>query len=63
MKILREIYDFITGGSVASPVGLVAAALSAYACMHFGVGPQATGFVFLAILGLTLAASVAEGAR
>ena len=63
MNIVREIYDFITGGSIASPVGLAVAALAAYLCVTRGAGPAAAGLAIVSTLALTLIASVLEGAR
>ena len=52
MKVLREVYDFITGGSIAAPIGLIVAILAA----RFGVVP------FFVILLAAFAASTFERA-
>jgi hypothetical protein len=51
---VREIYDFITGGSVAGPIGL-ACAIVAGVALH-----EWRAEVFTAILVLTFAASTLE---
>lgn len=54
MNALREIYDFITGGSVVAPVGL-ACAIVATVLIH-----AYRAEVLSAILGLTFVASTLE---
>ena len=46
MKVLREIYDFITGGSIASPVLLACAIAAAYLLPSF----RAEAFTVLVVL-------------
>lgn len=49
MKVLREVYDFVTGGSIAAPVGLIVAVLaSRYGAAAF------LGVVLLAFVASTL---------
>lgn len=54
MRIIREVYDFITGGSIAAPVGLLCAIGAALALTAWRAE------VFSAILVLTFIASTAE---
>jgi len=56
MNIAREIYDFITGGSIAAPVGLVCAIVLALLLPDESWRPV----VFAAVIGLTLVASTFE---
>ncbi|MEO9170450.1 MAG: hypothetical protein ABI282_05185 [Candidatus Baltobacteraceae bacterium] len=54
MRVLREIYDFITGGSIAAPVGLACAVIAAVALHAWRAE------VFSAIVVLTFIASTLE---
>ena len=54
MNALREIYDFITGGSVAAPIGLACAIAAAT------LVPDYRGETLSAILVLTFIASAYE---
>lgn len=54
MRVLREIYDFITGGSIASPIG-VACAIVAGSVLHAFRGEAVS-----AILVITFIASAYE---
>jgi len=56
MKIVREVYDFITGGSIAAPIGLICAIVLALLLPEESWRP----FAFAAALGLTLVASTFE---
>jgi hypothetical protein len=51
---LRRIYDFITGGSVAAPVGLACAIIAASALQ------AARGVAFVALIAIAFAASTLE---
>jgi hypothetical protein len=61
VKALAAIFDFVTGGSVAAPLGTLAAVLVA----HFGRGlaPAALATAFFGTLLLTFLASTLERAR
>ena len=62
MKLLREIYDFITGGSIVAPAGLaVAIVLARILAGH--ISPSQLGGAFLGTLLLTFFASTLERAR
>ncbi len=50
MKVVHEVYDFITGGSLVTPIGLIVAIL----CARFGPA------VFLAVVLATFVASTLE---
>jgi len=63
MKILREAYAFVTGGSFSSPIGLVVAGLVAYLCLQRAASASWAAPAFLALLGIALVASVAERER
>lgn len=54
MRVLREIYDFIAGGSIAAPVGLALAVIAAIALHTWRAE------VFSAIIILTFVASTYE---
>lgn len=56
MKILREIYDFITGGSIAAPIGLAVAIVAAIVLGH----DAAASYVFFALILMTLLAATHE---
>jgi type IV secretory pathway VirB2 component (pilin) len=58
MKVLREIYDFITGGSIAAPAGLAVAIVGVI--LMGGRASSAAPYVFVAIVVLTLAAASRE---
>ncbi len=62
MKVLREIYDFVTGGSIVAPVGLVLGVAAAAVCAARGLG-VASGVALLATLAVTLAGSALERPR
>lgn len=55
MKTLYGIYEFVTGGSIAAPVGLALALGAALATRPLGAGVQAG-----ALLGMLLLAFVAS---
>ena len=57
MKLLREIYDFITGGSRLTPLGLALALLAAFTL------PVFRAEAFVAIVVATLVASTFEAVR
>lgn len=59
--VLREVYDFITGGSIAAPVGLIVAC--AFVVFTPGLGAFAHVCVFVAVLLLTLFAAANERVR
>jgi hypothetical protein len=61
VKIARELYDFVTGGSIVAPIGVVLAFL----VVHFGSGlaPAALAAVFFGTLLIAFLASVLERAR
>lgn len=54
MRALREVYDFITGGSLAAPIGLACAIVAALLI------PGAREAVFVAVIAATLVASALE---
>jgi hypothetical protein len=54
VRVLREIYDFVTGGSIVAPVGLACAVIAAM------LVPQAREAVFLSVLAATFVASTFE---
>lgn len=54
MKILREIYDFVTGGSIAAPIG-VACAIAAALFLPVWRAPA-----FVTLVALAFVASVFE---
>jgi len=56
MKVLREIYDFITGGSIATPIGLAVAVLAVILLGH----GEFSSYVFIALILLTLLAATRE---
>jgi hypothetical protein len=58
VKVLREIYDFVAGGSIAAPVGLAVAILTAVFVPH--LDPTVRAATFVAIVVLTLAAATRE---
>jgi len=58
MKVVREIYDFIAGGSIAAPVGLAIAILTTILLPH--LDPAIRAGMFVAIVVLTLAAATRE---
>jgi hypothetical protein len=55
VKALRSVYDFITGGSIAAPVGLALAIGGALLTRPLGAAVQAG-----VLLGMLLAAFVAS---
>ncbi len=58
MKVLREIYDFITGGSIVAPIGLAVAIVVVIATRsNPGILP---GGIFVALIILTLALASRE---
>jgi hypothetical protein len=62
VKALERIYEFVTGGSIAAPIGVAAALLLG----HFGarvLTPPLLAGAFFAVLVLTFAASTVERAR
>lgn len=48
MRVLREIYDFITGGSIAAPIGLACALGAALLLPHW----RAEAFSIIVLLSL-----------
>jgi hypothetical protein len=56
VKIVREIYDFVTGGSIAAPIGLTTAIIVALLVQPTSLRVP----VFVATIGLTFVASVFE---
>ncbi|HEY5257493.1 MAG TPA: hypothetical protein VIJ12_03865 [Candidatus Baltobacteraceae bacterium] len=58
MKALREVYEFITGGSIAAPIGLFCAIVAAL--LTAPLPPGARAALFLAILLLTFVAATFE---
>ncbi len=54
MRVLRRIYDFITGGSIAAPIGLACAVAGSLLL------PAIRTPVFLTCIGAALVASVFE---
>lgn len=58
MKALREIYEFITGGSIVTPIG--AACAIVVVSLTTSLAPGLRAGIFLAILVLTLIASTFE---
>lgn len=56
MNILREIYDFITGGSISAPIGLAVAIVAAIVLGH----GAAASYVFFALILMTLLAATNE---
>lgn len=57
MKVLREIYDFITGGSIVAPVGLAITIMVVVATRNAGELAQ---YIFVALIVLTLALAARE---
>jgi hypothetical protein len=62
MKALRRVYEFVTGGSVVTPIGLIAAMLVTYFCVTHDAG-RGAGVAFLVVLALTFLGSAFEIAR
>ena len=58
MKALREVYEFITGGSIAAPIGVFCAIVAAL--LASSAQPGARAALFLAILLLTFVAATFE---
>ncbi|HVS46359.1 MAG TPA: hypothetical protein VMS32_06800 [Verrucomicrobiae bacterium] len=58
MKALREVYDFVTGGSIVSPIGAICAIVVVLATSSLDPGLRAA--IFLGIIALTLIASTFE---
>ena len=56
VKVLREIYDFITGGSIAAPIGLAVAILAVILLGH----DEFSSYVFITLILLTLLAATRE---
>jgi hypothetical protein len=56
VKVVREIYDFITGGSIAAPIGLAVSILAVILLGH----RDATSYVFFTLILLTLLAATRE---
>ncbi len=54
MNALREIYDFITGGSIVSPIGLACAIAAAMLATHANTALRAGIFVGIIVLTLAL---------
>ena len=61
MSALAKIYDFITGGSIVAPVGVVVAILVAR--FAGGAGASAHAALFFGTLLLTFVAAAFERAR
>ncbi len=55
IKILRELHDFIAGGSFVTPVGLVVAVLVAYFVQRINPGAAIVAFVVVMWLALNFA--------
>lgn len=54
MRVVNEIYDFITGGSVVTPIGVACAIAAAF------LMPVARTETFVGIVALTLVAATFE---
>jgi hypothetical protein len=54
MRVVNEIYDFITGGSVVTPIGVACAIAAAF------LMPAARAETFVGIVALTFVASTFE---
>ncbi len=54
MRLVNEIYDFITGGSVVTPIGVACAIAAAF------LMPAFRAEIFVAIVALTFGASTFE---
>lgn len=61
MNALREVYDFITGGSLVSPIGLALGIAVVLATN--GLPPPVRALLFATILGATLVAASFERVR
>lgn len=61
MKRIVALYDFVTGGSVAAPIGVAAAFCVAFATAGLPPGARAAAFFATALAGFI--ASVFEPAR
>jgi hypothetical protein len=61
MKRLRAAYEFVTGGSIAAPIGVAAAFAVAY--LTGGLPPAARAAAFAATALLAFFASTLESAR
>ncbi len=61
MKALREVYDFITGGSLVSPIGLGLAVIVTLA--DAALPPMVRVLLFAGTITATLAAASFERAR
>lgn len=61
MKRLAALYDFVTGGSVAAPIGVAAAFCVAVATAGWPPGTRAAAFFATVLLGFV--ASTFEPAR
>ena len=53
MNVLREIYDFVTGGSIAAPIALACAIIAA-ALLRAYRGEALVGILFLGFVASTL---------
>lgn len=60
MNALREIYDFITGGSIAAPVGMAVACAT---LLVPALAPGTRAIVFVGVLVLTLVLASYERVR
>jgi hypothetical protein len=58
VRIAREVYDFVTGGSVAAPAGLAAALIVAHFSAALAPGLRAALFVAVLLLGFVASAAV-----
>jgi hypothetical protein len=58
MNALREIYDFITGSSVVTPIGLAVTIAATIAAK--GVTGNVAAYIFVALILLTLAVASRE---
>jgi hypothetical protein len=58
MKIVREIYDFVAGGSIVAPLGLAVALGTAFLTPNVDA-PLRAG-IFLTLLAITFIASAFE---
>lgn len=61
MKWAASLYEFVTGGSVAAPIGVAAAFFVAFAAESLPPGARATAFFATVLLGFV--ASTFERAR
>jgi len=52
MNVIREIYDFITGGSVVAPVGLACAIIFALSSASMHMNDRAAWFIVIVVLTL-----------